>query len=66
MVTLSTVTSVLLILVDCDNCAKVAGNSGFWDEGVGEGPGEWDSGRKASREKFLFFETEIYLHNVIF
>lgn len=45
-------------------CARVAGNSGFWEQGAGEGRREWESGNKASRENFLFFETEHHVHIV--
>ena len=48
-------TPVLLIPGDCDNCARVAGNSGFWEQGVGEGRGKWEIGKEASREIYSDF-----------
>ena len=61
---MATVTLVPLIPGDCDKCARVAGNSGFPSQGVGEGRGEWEIDNKASRENFLFFKSEHPLHIV--
>jgi len=53
--TLCNVTTVPLILVECDNCARVAEISGFWLKGVGKGRGKWKNCNKVLHGIFLFF-----------
>ena len=52
---LVTVTTVPPGCGDCDKCAGVAGNSGFWEEEVGGVTRDREIDNKASRENFLFF-----------